>query len=317
MAERGQAGRGGVVGGAGSVPGAANNLRAIAAMLMATISFTFGDAAMKLVSGTMPTGQSVCLRSTLSVLIVTAVAYFSGALGSLRAALVPMMGWRSLGDAGNSLCFQASLARLPFADIMGILQLTPLSLTAASAVFLGAAVGWRRWCAVAAGLFGALLVIKPGSGAFNAWALLAVLSVLFGTLRDITTRRIDGGLSPLLILLLSQSAVALAALAMALFEPWTWPGLRQIGLIALAAGCTLLGHFWMIVSLRIGDIAAVAPFRYAGIVWAILLGFVLWGELPDGLSSAGMAILVLAGLYAFHRERLAMRAVVRVPADRS
>lgn len=279
------------------------NVRAIGAMLLATIAFTFGDAAMKLVSAGVPTGQSVFMRSTVSVLLIAATAIYTGAFASFRRSLVPMMGWRSIGDAGNSLCFQAALPRLPFADIMGILQLTPLTLTAASAVFLGASVGWRRWCAVAAGFLGALLVIKPGSGAFNAWALLAILSVLFGTLRDITTRRLDGHIQTEIILLLSQSAVALAALALAVFEIWVWPRPGQILLIVLAAICTLLGHLLMIVALRIGEIAAVAPFRYAGIVWAIVLGLALWGELPDLLSAVGMAILVSAGLYAFYRER--------------
>ena len=91
---------------------------------------------------------------------------------------------------------------------MGILQMTPLSLTAASALFLGEHVGWRRWTAVAIGFTGALLVIKPGSSAFNAWALLGVLSVLCGTMRDVSTRRLDVALSPLLIMMLSQIVVA-------------------------------------------------------------------------------------------------------------
>ena len=126
---------------------------------------------------------------------------------------------------------------------MGVLQLTPLSLTAASAVFLGARVGWRRWLAVAVGLLGALLVIKPSSGAFNAWALLVVLSVLCGKLRDISIRRLDGSISPLVIMMLSQSAVALVSLPTLPFEPWVWPTALQFTQIAVAAACTLIGHF--------------------------------------------------------------------------
>ena len=79
------------------------------------------------------------------------------------------MGWRGVGDVGSALFFLAALARMPFADLMGILQMTPLSLTAASALFLGEHIGWRRWTAVVTGFAGALLVIKPGSSAFNAW----------------------------------------------------------------------------------------------------------------------------------------------------
>lgn len=293
----------------------ARNLKAIAAMVLATIVFNFGDAAMKLVSGTIPTGQSVFMRCLLSVLLVTAAAIYTGVIGTLRRAFVPLMAWRSAGDAGSALFFQAALARMPFADIMGVFQLTPLTLTAASAVFLGARVGWRRWCAVAAGLLGALLVIKPGSSTFNVWALVALLSVLCGTLRDISTRRLDGNLSPLIIMMVSQAAVALVALATVFFEPWVWPTPLQVGQIALASICVLVGHLWVIMSLRTGDIATVAPFRYAGIIWAILLGLLFWGELPDALTFVGIAILISAGLYTFYRERKLARLAARAAAS--
>lgn len=287
---------------------ALDNLRAIAAMLFATVAFTLGDVAMRLVAGTIPTGEAVFLRSFGSVALVAIVAALTGALAGLRGALVPQMGWRSIGDAGNSLCFQAALGRMPFADIMGILQLTPLSLTAASAIFLGATVGWRRWGAVGVGLGGALLVIKPGTTAFNVWALLAVASVLFGTMRDVATRRLGGTVSPLLILLVSQFLVGCAGVGLALFQTLVWPTPAEAALLAIAATFTLLGHLGMIHSLRIGDIATVAPFRYAGLVWAVLLGLLVWGELPDMLSFAGMGLLIAAGLYTLYRERRLRRA---------
>ena len=151
-------------------------------MVAATALFTCGDAAMKLVSDSLPTGETVFVRGVCTVTIVTIAAFWTGAIYRLRDAFVRVMGWRSVGDVGSALFFQAALARMPFADLMGILQMTPLSLTAASALFLGEHVGWRRWTAVAIGFAGALLVIKPGSSAFNAWALLGVLSVLCGSL---------------------------------------------------------------------------------------------------------------------------------------
>lgn len=287
------------------VVAAARNLPAIGAMVLATLAFTAGDAAMRLAAGAVPTGQSIFMRTLTTVAIVLAAAHYTGALASIKQALVPWMAWRSVGDAGNSLLFQAALARMPFADIMGVLQLTPLSLTAASALFLGATVGWRRWAAVLAGLIGTLLVIKPGTSAFNVWALLAVASVLCGTLRDVATRRLDSGVPTLVILLISQVVVAFAGFGLAMFQGWVWPEPRDLALVIFAGAMTMLGHLWMIISLRIGDVAAVAPFRYAAVIWAILVGLFLFGEVPDSLSLAGMAILVMAGLYAFHRERLA------------
>lgn len=288
-------------------PATGGGVTAIGAMVLATIAFTVGDAAMKLIAGGLPPGQAVFLRCTGSAAMVALAAACTGALAEARRALVPLMAWRSAGDAGSALSFQAAVGRMPFADIVGILQLTPLCLTAASAMFLGAHVGWRRWTAVAVGLLGALLVIKPGTSAFNVWAVFAVGTVLFGTLRDITTRKLDGGISPLVIMMISQTGVALVAACFATFEGWHWPAAREAVLIAFSAAVTLLGHLWVIASIRGGDIATVAPFRYAGILWAILLGLIVWGELPDALSLLGMAILIGAGIYVFHRERRTVR----------
>jgi drug/metabolite transporter (DMT)-like permease len=279
------------------------NLKGIAAMVAATALFTCGDAAMKIVSGSLPTGETVFIRGVCTVTIVTIAAFWTGAIYRLRDAFVRVMGWRCVGDVGGALFFQAALARMPFADLMGILQMTPLSLTAASALFLGEHVGWRRWTAVAIGFAGALLVIKPGTSAFNAWALLGVLAVLSGALRDVSTRRLDVALSPLLIMMLSQIVVASGGLGCWMFESWKVPDPTELLALAFASVFSLIGHLCVIFSLRSGEVAAVAPFRYAGIVWAILLGFLIWDQLPDALSLTGILILASAGLYTFYREQ--------------
>jgi drug/metabolite transporter (DMT)-like permease len=286
--------------GAGAAVG---NLKGILAMVAATALFTCGDAAMKLVSAYLPTGETVFVRGSCTVLIVTVAAFWTGAIYRLKQALVAVMGWRCAGDVGSALFFQAALARMPFADLMGILQMTPLSLTAASAMFLGEHVGWRRWTAVGVGFAGALLVIKPGTSAFNAWALLGVLSVLCGSLRDVSTRRLDMGLSPLLIMMLSQIAVASSGLACAVYETWKVPTAGQLLALVFASVFSLMGHLCVIYSLRSGEMSAVAPFRYAGILWAILIGMLIWSQLPDPLSLAGISVLVSAGLYTFYREQ--------------
>lgn len=302
MQDRGQAGRSSLAPRETSraVPG---NLKGIAAMVAATALFTCGDASMKLVSSSLPTGETIFVRGLCTVTIVTIAAVWNGAVYRLRDAFVRAMGWRSLGDVGGAVFFQAALARMPFADLMGILQMTPLSLTAASALFLGEHVGWRRWTAVAIGFAGALLVIKPGTSAFNAWALLGVLSVLSGTLRDVATRRLDVALSPLLIMMLSQIVVAAGGLVCWAFESWKVPNLGELVCLVLASVFSLVGHLCVIFSLRSGEVAAVAPFRYAGIIWAIGLGYVIWSQLPDAVALAGILILTSAGLYTFYREQ--------------
>jgi drug/metabolite transporter (DMT)-like permease len=291
---------------------AASNLRAISAMLCATAIFTCGDASMKVVSGTLPTGETIFVRALVSLVVLLIVAVGTGQICNLRRAFVPALGWRCLGDTGGAVFFQAALGRMKLADIMGIIQLTPLSLTAASALFLGERVGWRRWTAVAVGFCGALLVIKPGSSAFNIAAIIAMLAVLSGTLRDVATRRLDHGISPVLILLISQTCIMTAGLGFGLFEAWSKPSPMNLLNLVLASACSMTGQICLIYSVRWGELSAVAPFRYSGMLWAILLGLFIWGELPDVLTFAGICILVCAGLYTLYREQQLKRTRARL-----
>jgi drug/metabolite transporter (DMT)-like permease len=283
---------------------APSNLKAIVAMVCATAIFTCGDASMKLVAGTLPTGQTIFARGLVSLVVLLHVAAWTGQLAQLRRAFVPAVGLRCLGDMGGAVFFQSALARMKLADIMGIIQLTPLSLTAASALFLGERVGWRRWTAVAVGFCGALLIIKPGSSAFNIAAIIAIISVLSGSLRDISTRRIDKSISPVIILLISQVAITFAGLAFSPFENWTVPTQFNVFNLVLASFCSMIGQLCLIYSVRSGEISAVAPFRYSGMLWAILLGLVIWGDLPDKLTFLGILVLISAGLYTLYRERV-------------
>ena len=288
------------------------NTRAIAAMIVASLMYVLSDAAMKFVANVIPTGQAVTLRSAGVVLILSVAASWSGALVTLRQAMRPAMITRSLGDSLNSLCFQSALARMPLADAMAILQLGPLSLTAASAAVLGATVGWRRWCAVAAGLLGALLIIKPGTGAFNVWGMLVVVAVLCGTVRDLSTRRFAPTLSPVVMLLVSQAGVTFLALAQCLRETWIMPSALQFAQIAVGATFIAGGHLASIEAVRHSDLAVVAPFRYTSMLWSLLLGFLIWNHIPDRLSLLGIGILISAGLYAIHRERVNSRALSQI-----
>ena len=285
----------------------ASNLRAIVAMMCATAIFTCGDASMKVVSGALPTGETIFVRALVSLIVLLCVSIWTGQIRNLRRCLEPALAWRCLGDTGGAVFFQAALGRMKLADIMGIIQLTPLSLTAASALFLGERVGWRRWTAVGIGFCGALLVIKPGSSAFNFAAIIALMAVLSGSLRDVATRRLDHAMSPVLILLISQACIMTAGLGFGMFETWPAPSGHNLMNLVLASACSMAGQICLIYSVRWGELSAVAPFRYTGMLWAILLGYGLWGEWPDPLTFAGIFILVCAGLYTIYREQALRR----------
>jgi drug/metabolite transporter (DMT)-like permease len=284
-------------------------------MIAAGALFTCGDTLMKLATPDLETGQLIFMRGVFVCATALAVAYATGVLGLITAAFVPAVRLRSIGDVGGAFFFQSALARMPLADLMAVTQLNPLAITAASAIVLGEKVGWRRWTAAAAGLVGVLLIIRPGGSAFNWWALAGVAAVLSSTLRDLATTKITVAIPTVLIMVFSSGAVAIWGLVMALLETWRWPGPWLLLIVFGAAMFSMLGQICVIVAMRSGEVSAVAPFRYALILFALLMGFLVWGHFPDGLTLIGTAIVVGAGLYTFHREQtLRRRRVIGPPA---
>jgi drug/metabolite transporter (DMT)-like permease len=286
-----------------------SNVRGIIFMTLACASFACGDTIMKLSSNKVPTSELLFLRGMFVVTGGFLVAVWLGSLAYLHRALSKAMAVRAAGDVTGAWAFQTALARMPYADLTSIGQLTPLSITAASALFLGEKVGWRRWTATAVGLLGVLLIIRPGSSAFNWWALAGILSVMGGTVRDLATRRVDRGVPPPVIMMLSATAVTASSLVVAPFSDWHWPPAGLVATMAAAAMFSLVGQMCIIISVRAGDMSAVAPFRYSIIVFAILSGVIVFDHFPDVLTLVGTAIVVGAGLFTFYREQALRRRV--------
>jgi drug/metabolite transporter (DMT)-like permease len=284
--------------------GGSNASRGIGFMVAATLMFCLGDTLMKLAAGTLPTTEVMFVRSLVATLLVTGALIATGTIRRTREAMVKAMALRASADASASLLFQSALARMHFADIMGVNQLQTLSLTAASAFFLGESVGWRRWSAVCVGLVGALLIIKPGTSAFDWWALAAVGAVLLASTREIATRKIPATVPTLVIMMVSSAVVTVASLAGCLFTPWAMPGGRELAMMVGAGFFSLTGQYCTISAIRSAEMSVIAPFRYAAMLWALTLGFLIWHHIPDTWSLIGIAAITSAGLYTFHRERV-------------
>jgi drug/metabolite transporter (DMT)-like permease len=305
---------------AGAVPharhGEAHNLRGILAMLASMAAFTANDICVKLASSALPLGEIILMRGATATLVILLVIWRTGGLVLPPDAPWRLLSWRLVGEIAATILFLSALLHLPIADVTAIGQFTPLALTAAAALFLGEPVGWRRWSAALVGFCGVLLIVRPGSAAFSAAGLMAFASLGFVVLRDLATRRIADTISTPVLTLMSAVAVGLSGLLLAPFETWRLPGPRELALL-LAAGTALAAAYALIVvALRTGEIAVVSPFRYSVILWAIAAGVLIWGEVPDAASLAGIAIVAGAGLYTFHRERVARRRRARVLASR-
>ncbi|MEZ5851324.1 MAG: DMT family transporter [Hyphomicrobiaceae bacterium] len=286
---------------------AAANLRGILFMIGAAAAFAVGDTIMKLLAGTVPTSELILIRGIFVFGGAIVAAYVMGAFAVLHRALTGAMALRAAGDTGGAWCFQLALARMPYSDLSAIGQLTPLTITAASALIFRERVGWRRWTATAIGLMGVLLIIRPGSSTFNWWAIAGVGAVLASTTRDLATRRVDPTVPPPIITMLSSGLTVVTSLFVSLSATWVAPPLWVVGGLFCAAIFSLLGQSCTIIAVRSGDISAVVPFRYAIIIFAIVSGIFVFGHFPDPLTLTGIVIVCTAGLYTFYREQTLRR----------
>ncbi|MBP1296516.1 drug/metabolite transporter (DMT)-like permease [Bradyrhizobium elkanii] len=273
-------------------------------MAAAMASFTVNDTITKAVSAELNIGEILLVRGLVAMVLVAALAWYRDALRSFRALLIWPVGLRVLGEIGGTLTYLSAISQIPLANASAIFQALPLVITLGAALVFGEPVGWRRWLAISAGFIGVLVIVRPGAEGFSQAALLALASVGFCAVRDLATRRIPKDLPTVFITLLTTVTVTTAG-AVVLVPLGGWRPLsgNALGLLTFAAVLILIGYQCIIVSLRTGDISAVAPFRYTALPWAMLTGYLAFGHKPDGPMLAGAAIIVASGLYAFYRER--------------
>ena len=287
--------------------GASGNLTGIVAMMASMAAFVANDTCVKLVHESVPLGELILLRNGFATLMTLAFGIVFSGLAWPRNAPVRLLGWRLVGELLSTIFFLSGLVALPIADATAIGQFTPLAITAAAAIFLKEHVGWRRWSAAISGLIGVLLIVRPGTAAFSPAALLILAAVATVVLRDLATRYISGAVPTLTLTLMSAAVGTLAGAMMLPFATWVTPSAKEIALIVVCALFLTLGYALVIVAMRNGEVATVSPFRYAVIPFALLSGWLVWGQLPDSIQMLGIAILVAAGIYTFHRERVVAR----------
>jgi drug/metabolite transporter (DMT)-like permease len=284
------------------------NLRGSLLMAVAMAGFSVNDAASKFLTTQMNFGQVMLLRGLFACILIGALAAHQGAMRPLRVLFVPAVMLRVCGEIGGSGLFLVAISYLSLGNVTAIVQSLPLAMTLGAVLLLGEPVGWRRWMAIAAGFVGVLIIVRPGAEGFNQYSLLALLAVGFYAMRELVTKKIPAEIPTLFVSFLTTIAVTIAgAVLMVAFGGWHEPSLRSVGLLILAAVTTLIGYQCAIMALRAGEIAAVAPFRYSQMLWAMLLGFLVFGEVPDIAMVIGASVIMLSGIYAFHRERVRNR----------
>jgi drug/metabolite transporter (DMT)-like permease len=286
---------------------AADRLRAnrhgILYMIAGMACFIFNDALIKLASEAMPAAQLIFLRGLMASVLVLAVAH---ALGETRRIVQVAQRWvaaRAGVDALATMLYLVALFQLPLGNITAINMASPLIIAALAVPLLAERVDARRWWAIGVGFLGVLLVIQPRAAGFNAFSLVALAATVLHSVRDLMMRRIGTAVPAILVTLSTAVAVTLLAGVLSLAQGWQPYGARELALLALAAVFLAGGYHFVIRATRAGELSVIAPFRYTGLLWALVLGFAVWREVPNAIAWAGILLLIGAGLYTLHNQR--------------
>ncbi|UOA28335.1 DMT family transporter [Pseudosulfitobacter sp. DSM 107133] len=276
-----------------------------ALLMMASMAcFTFNDTAVKLTGGALPLGQLLTLRGIFSTLLIFALARYLGALRfDLRWRDWMLVGIRSASEIAAAYFFITALMNMPLANVSAILQALPLTVTLGSALVFREAVGWRRAVAIGVGFVGMLLIVRPGPEGFNVWSLYGLAAVVSVTVRDLATRRLSPDVPGLTVTLSAAVAVLLFFAVFSLGETWQPVTPRLWALLVASSVFIFGGYYFSVQVMRTGDIAFIAPFRYTGLIWALVLGWLVFGDWPTPLTLLGAGIVVGMGLFTLYRER--------------
>ncbi|KAE9628880.1 DMT family transporter [Parasedimentitalea maritima] len=273
-------------------------------MIGSMAGFTINDTLVKMVGGEMALSQILTLRGVVATLLIYLLAR---RLGSLRWNLAKgdwgLVAARCVAELLSTYLFLTALMVTPLANLTAILQGLPLTITLGAALFFGEPVGWRRMSAILVGFCGILLIVRPGVDGFGSGTLYALGAVIAITARDLLTRRMSSEVPSMVVTLLASLTVLVFGLVASTQVTWQPVTVNSLAIVTGAAVFIFVGYLCSVMTMRVGDVAFVSPFRYTGLLWALLLGWLVFGDWPDPLTLLGAAIVVATGLFTLYRER--------------
>ena len=283
-------------------PAGSNTIRGIISMVLGGGGLTVSDAATKWLIESIPIGEILFVRALVVALAIWLLVTVRGEKSSLRIGRLRNQAMRSILAVSTTFLIVVSLAKLPLNEVVAILFMGPIFIAVLATPVLGERVGLQRWLAILIGFAGMLIMVRPGTATFQFVVLLPVAAALSASMRDIVTRHIRTTETSTAILFYSMVAVMLAGLATAPFG-WQPMDLRELAVTVFAGLVFGLGHFFVIEAFRYAEASVVAPYRYANLIWAALLGFLIWREIPGIWVLAGTPLVVGSGLYILLHER--------------
>lgn len=279
------------------------NLRGALLMSLCTASFALGDTTVKAIMQDIPFSQAVFIRGILTTVIIGTWAYLRS---ELSASVSPRdRKWivlRVLGEVLGAYFYVSALQHMPLANATAILQALPLCVALAAAIFFGERLGRGRMGAIAIGGVGVMLILRPGPDGFDIFALSAFMGVLCVVFRELATRQLSVGVPSFLVAFWTSVGIIAMGLASSVGDDWIRPSTQSILLFPLSALSLVAAYMFSIMAMRIGDLGFTAPFRYTSMIWALMLGLVVFGHFPDALTLVGAAIVIATGLFTLLRE---------------
>ncbi len=284
-------------------------------MMIAMFCFVANDALVRSVGTDMPSSQIMFIRGLFVVLLISMVllhiACRKPALqndaeplkNQLKATISPLVLVRSLLDLAGTLAFLYALMRMPFANVAAVLQCLPLAVTLGAALFFKEKVGLWRWSAIIIGFIGVLIILRPGIAGFSVASLWLLVTVLLSAGRDLLSRSLPQNISTLMVTLSTATTIMLGGLLLGISSGnWSLPDAGHLWRLAVAAVFLFGAYHFIVLTMRTGETGFVSPFRYTGLLWAGLAGWLVFAEIPDRFTIIGSVIVVSMGLLTLHRE---------------
>ncbi|MCK1382728.1 DMT family transporter [Bradyrhizobium sp. 21] len=277
--------------------------KGIALILLSTVFLGCSDVTAKYLSTSLPSIEITWIRFLTFALIMVPAMLPGSPLYAMRTKRLGTHVMRGAALLGSSLFFITGLGFLPIAEASATGFVAPLFVTALSIVFLGEKVGLRRWFATALGLVGVLIILRPGTNAFHAAAFFPVVSAACWAGTLILTRMMSGR-EAVITTMAYSSLTGLVILTAIVPFVWVTPSWSAIALGIFIGVASTAGQWIVVLAYRYGDASVLAPFSYTQLLWVSILGFFIFGELPDVWTITGAAFIVASGLYIAHRERV-------------
>lgn len=291
---------------------AADNMRGSLFMLLAMASFALGDTILKLVNTVLPLSQILVIRGAFATVLFFAVTAWFKQLRSPKIIFRKAFLLRLLGEVIAALFFLTALFNMPMANAAAIMQAIPLTVSLGAAYFFGETIGWRRILAIVVGFIGVLMIVQPGSEGFTTYSIYCLIAVAGTTLRDLATRRLPNDVPSLFVGFVTVIVVVMMGLVLALFETWQPVTTNEVAALAGASVFMVSGFVGIVSGMRVGEVGVVTPLRYSILIFAVILGFLFFDELPNTLTVIGSLVVVGSGLFTLYRETVTTRAAEKL-----